>query len=268
MINPRKYGNPPYRVAVLHGGPGAPGYMAPVARELAHDFGVIEPLQTKDSINGQVEELRELLTAHADFPTTLIGSSWGAVPALLTAARYPPIVEKLILIGSAVFDRQSSVGIEAKRMERLSEIDRRRVEQLQQEIKIADDSTRGKLFAEWGGIFSGTDTYDALPDDSDVDDSLPVQPEIFQKVWPEFEALRDKPGALKKEFSMINVPAVIIHGEYDPHPIDGIRPFLQACIADVRFHVLAECGHYPWRERRAKDAFYDILRKELACYKR
>ena len=46
MRNFRLYGNKPYKIAVIHGGPGAPGEMAPVARELSSDYGVIEPLQT------------------------------------------------------------------------------------------------------------------------------------------------------------------------------------------------------------------------------
>ncbi len=64
----RKYGNHPYRVAVVHGGPGAPGYMATVARELAKTVGVIEPLQTKESVVGQIDELIEQLSVHADTP--------------------------------------------------------------------------------------------------------------------------------------------------------------------------------------------------------
>jgi hypothetical protein len=35
MKNLRKYGEEPFEVAVIHGGPGAPGEMAPVAGELA-----------------------------------------------------------------------------------------------------------------------------------------------------------------------------------------------------------------------------------------
>ena len=57
MKNLRIYGNKPFSVAVIHGGPGAPGEMAPVARELASVKGVLEPLQTADSLEGQVDEL-------------------------------------------------------------------------------------------------------------------------------------------------------------------------------------------------------------------
>ena len=46
MKNPRLYGSAPFNIAVIHGGPGAPGEMAPVARELSSLRGVLEPLQT------------------------------------------------------------------------------------------------------------------------------------------------------------------------------------------------------------------------------
>jgi len=50
MENVRKYGKAPFKVAVVHGGPGAAGEMAPVARELVFICGVLEPLQTASSL--------------------------------------------------------------------------------------------------------------------------------------------------------------------------------------------------------------------------
>ncbi len=61
MPNLRKYGNKPFKLAVIHGGPGAPGEMAPVARELSSIMGVLEPLQTATSLEGQVQELHNVL---------------------------------------------------------------------------------------------------------------------------------------------------------------------------------------------------------------
>jgi len=46
----RKYGKTPFKVAVVHGGPGAAGEMAPVASELVSVCGVLEPLQTASSL--------------------------------------------------------------------------------------------------------------------------------------------------------------------------------------------------------------------------
>ena len=57
MDNLRMYGSKPYFVAVIHGGPGVPGEMAPVARELSLNTGILEPLQAAETVEGQVEEL-------------------------------------------------------------------------------------------------------------------------------------------------------------------------------------------------------------------
>jgi len=77
MKNLRKYGNAPFNVAVIHGGPGAPGEMAPVAHQLSTDWGVLEPLQTAISLEGQVQELKSVLERNGSLPMTLIGHSWG-----------------------------------------------------------------------------------------------------------------------------------------------------------------------------------------------
>ena len=79
MVNVRKYGGKPYRIAVVHGGPGAPGEMAPISRELSSSMGVLEPLQTATTIEGQVEELKIVLFENATLPITIIGFSWGAM---------------------------------------------------------------------------------------------------------------------------------------------------------------------------------------------
>ena len=69
MNNLRLYGNKPFNVAVIHGGPGAPGEMAPVARELSSVRGVLEPLQTATSLEGQVRELHTVLNRTGTFPS-------------------------------------------------------------------------------------------------------------------------------------------------------------------------------------------------------
>ena len=60
MTQVRTYGKAPFRVAVLHGGPGAPGGMAPVAKELSKKYGVLEPLQYANSLQGQIQELESI----------------------------------------------------------------------------------------------------------------------------------------------------------------------------------------------------------------
>jgi len=256
----RKYGDPPFKVAVLHGGPGAPGYMAPVARELGKTVGVIEPIQTRHSVGGQIDELIGQLSAHAAIPVTLIGSSWGAVLALFAAARGEINIGRLVLIGCAVFDARSSADIEILRLERLAPNKRRRYNELLETMESAEGEMAHRLMEEWGSILFDTDVYDSITRDLEI---IEVQRDIFEKVWGEFVTLRDRPGYLLAEFSKIDIPVVVIHGEYDPHPINGIRPFLQNCMTKISFHILPECGHYPWIERRAGGRFYEILKSEI-----
>jgi pimeloyl-ACP methyl ester carboxylesterase len=259
-ISIRKYGRPPFRVAVIHGGPGAPGYMAPVARELVHHIGVLEPLQTKASLRGQIEELENQLLGHAAAPVILVGSSWGSVLALFVAAGKKVAVGKLVLVGSAVFDAESSSRIEAIRLGRLSSEDRLKYDTIMQQLESAPPDKRDDLMNQWGELLDKSDIHDPLTTELEV---IEVQHNIFSKVWPEFVALRDRPGYLENEFSKIEVPTVVIHGEYDPHPIEGIRPFLENCLSEISYHILPECGHYPWIERRARDRFYKILKDEI-----
>ena len=61
MQNLRTYGKAPYHIALIHGGPGGAGEMAPVAQHLSKKDGVLEPLQTALSFAGQIEELKNTL---------------------------------------------------------------------------------------------------------------------------------------------------------------------------------------------------------------
>jgi pimeloyl-ACP methyl ester carboxylesterase len=58
-------------------------------------------------------------------------------------------------------------------------------------------------------------------------------------------------------------PVVALHGDGDPHPAAGVREPLTGVLKDFQFILLRDCGHTPWIERRAKEAFYDILRAQL-----
>jgi pimeloyl-ACP methyl ester carboxylesterase len=92
MNNCRTWGNAPFAVAVIHGGPGAAGEMAPVAREISLSQGVIEPFQTEQTVTGQVRELKNVLTDRGDLPVTLIGHSWGAILSFIVTAKNPALV--------------------------------------------------------------------------------------------------------------------------------------------------------------------------------
>lgn len=57
----RQYGIPPYKVIVLHGGPGAPGCAAGLCRILEEDIGVLKHLQKACTIDGFMDEILYLI---------------------------------------------------------------------------------------------------------------------------------------------------------------------------------------------------------------
>ena len=259
MVNLRKYGKMPFRVAVVHGGPGAPGEMAPVARQLSAFTGVLEPLQTATTIEGQVRELKAVLEKHAALPVTLIGFSWGALLSFIFTARYPSFVKKLILIGSAPYEEKYAANITTTRLSRLSEQEKGQALSLMQTLNDPCLADKNMTMARLGKLLSKADSYDPLPSD---DETLECRYDVFQGVWEQAEDLRSS-GKLLELGKRIQCPLLAIHGDYDPHPAEGVQEPLSRILKDFRFILLKKCGHRPWLERGARDRFYNILKREL-----
>lgn len=261
MDNVRAYGQTPYRVAVVHGGPGAAGEMAPVAKELAKLRGVLEPLQTKGSVEGQIEELKTVLKENAELPVTLIGHSWGAWLSLMFAARHPTFVAKLILVSCGPLEEKYTEKLLETRLKRLREKERA---EFQAAIKALNDPTfQGKdaALARLGDLAGETDSYDPLPDAA-------IEPihfgsgDMFDNVWKEASKLR-KEGKLLECAGQVACPVTAIHGDYDPHPAEGVNEPLTHVLKAFRFILLPNCGHTPWLEKQAREAFYRVLNEEL-----
>ena len=259
MKNLRKYGNAPFNVAVIHGGPGAPGEMAPVARELSSARGVLEPLQTATTLEGQVQELGAVLGKNGDLPVTLIGWSWGAWLSFILAARYPSFARELILIGSPPFQEKYAVNIMKTRLGRLSKEERAEALSLMETLSNPAIEDKKTPMARLGKLSSKADSYDPLPHHSDM---LECQYDIHQSVWEQARQLRSS-GRLLELGKRIQCPVVAIHGNYDPHPSKGIKAPLSRILKDFRFILLENCGHHPWIERAARGRFYNILENEV-----
>lgn len=269
MENPRRYGKAPFIVAVIHGGPGAGGEMASVARVLSSDFGVLEPIQTSTTVQGQVQELKQILGECGDIPIKLIGFSWGAWLSFIFAASFPSMVERLILIGSGPFEERYAEQIARTRLCRLGIDERAEIESIMKALgdsnlgdsNFEDSKPDGKdlALARMGTLFSRTDSYDPIECESEV---LDCRADIFQGVWNEAADLR-RSGKLLELGRSIICPVVAIHGDYDPHPAEGVQAPLEAVLKRFRFILLKNCGHKPWIERGSGEIFYRILREEL-----
>lgn len=259
MDNLRKYGEAPYTIAVVHGGPGAAGEMAPVARELSSAWGVLEPLQTATSLQEQIEELRCVLQKHSNPPVTLVGFSWGAWLSFMLAAGYPALVKKLVLIGSGPFEERYAAKVATARLGRLNRQEKLEFASISKTLSDPDAENRSAAFSRLRELAFKADAFDPMIRKTGAPD---VQAEVFLNVWKEAAAMR-RSGRLLELAKDIRCPVVAIHGDRDPHPAEGVDKPLSAAIKGFRFMLLQKCGHMPWIERHAHDRFYQILKGEL-----
>jgi len=257
--NPRTYGEPPYRVALVHGGPGAGGEMRPVALRLCARRGILEPIQTASTVRGQVEELADLLRKSADPPVTLAGYSWGAWLSCLVAAENPTLVAKLVLVSSGPFDASYVPQLARTRSERLTPADR---EEQARILSVLEGDTPGdqtSMLARLGALAGRTDALEPIEDDCEPDpDPVPLRGDLYHSVWTEAGEMR-RSGRLLEIVRTIACPVIAIHGDYDPHPAAGVRDPLAACLPDFRYILLPRCGHTPWHERQAREGRHQCI---------
>ncbi|WP_320053201.1 alpha/beta hydrolase [uncultured Acetobacteroides sp.] len=231
--------------------------MKPVAEALSADFGILEPFQTKASIDGQIEELRQQLISNADLPAVLIGHSWGAWLVFLFASRYPALVKKLILVGSGSFENKYNQNLMEIRVQRLNKGDRADAEALM--VQLSNENSDVKVLERFGKLMTMADSYDYLPD---LDCSVVLNLAIHTSVWKEAAQLRDT-GELVGCASKIKCPVVAFHGDYDSHPMVGVEQPLSERLSDFKMVKLAKCGHTPWNEKYAREEFFRLLKFEL-----
>lgn len=258
----RTYGTGGPKVCVMHGGPGAPGYMAPVCRALSDERSVLEPLQRTSievplTVSRHVADLREVLAQTGltgGVPATLIGHSWGAMLSLAFAAEHPAMVSTLVLVGCGTFDLESRRVFEAAVAARLKGAARQRLAHA--ERTIADPDARmcvvGRILERVYSVElephrDETEYYDAKGGAESWQDMLRLQRE---RVYPE-------------RFSHVTAPVLMLHGACDPHPGRAIHACLARFISRIEYVELPGCGHYPWWERQASGLFFQLLRHWL-----
>lgn len=251
----RSYGSPPYRVALLHGGPGAPGTMGPLAEMLAPHVSVLEPLQSERSIEGLLKELCGVLEAEADLPVILAGSSWGAMFGFMYAASHPEHVHELIMIGSGPLEESYAEEIRPTRVSRLSPGKQERVRRILGLLETIDPDQQESYLWELSDLFNEADAFDPLTLDMGL---IEVNGPQHVTVWAEAREMRAG-GQLLDMADRIVCKVVAIHGDHDPHPAEGVEEPLRGRLEDFEFVLLENCGHIPWIERHAKDQFLEIL---------
>lgn len=241
----RKYGEEPYNVAVLHGGPGAPGDAAQLAKDLSKNYGVIEPLLSSDSISGQLEELESIVKENGDIPIRLIGHSAGAWLGLIFSSKYPDHVKRLFLISCGPLESKYESYVMDKRLERLNNEEKKELYEVFETVSEGSNFSDENIIEKLDHLIAKTDSYDMMEHKKEV---IEFQPKVHKKLLDEFVKLREK-GELIEYAKDVKCLVTAIHGAYDPHPYQGVKEPLSDVLGDFKFFLIEKCGHYPWYEK-------------------
>lgn len=260
MLYLREYGQAGPHVVVLHGGPGASGHMAPVAAALSDAWRVLEPWQRGSggeplTVARHVADLAEVIACRAPGSRpAILGASWGAMLALAYAAAHPDDAGPLILVGCGTFDPVARAELQRVIAERMDDGIRTRLREV--EALAPDERLRAEVRVE-APIYS----YDVscFPHEEDRIDA-----QALQESWGDMVKLQDE-GVYPEVFRRITVPVLMIHGDFDPGPGKLIFENLKPFIPHLEYREIKRCGHYPWLEKYAADAFYAIVREWLSA---
>mgnify|MGYP002713156459 CR=1 FL=1 len=263
-IEVRKHGMRGPVVAVLHGGPGAQGSAIGLARGLADDFQVLEPLQRLSgreplSVSRHVEDMRVVLPD----PVALVGWSWGAMLGLSYAARYPGSVTALALVGCGTYDPVSRASIHPAIRERLDPDSWSRLQHLQGRFASeGSDTDRDGILAEIADLVEAGSCHELLPDSAPRPGEVVIDARGHEETWADVLRLQEE-GIEPSRFAAIRSRVLMLHGDVDPHPGPATRDLLRRYLPHLEYVPLERCGHEPWRERHARSPFLRTLRHWL-----
>ena len=245
---------------VLHGGPGAhhdyllPGFDALAdGRELIYydqRGGGRSPVARDVAVGWteHVADLEALRTAWRLERLTLAGYSWGGLLALLYAVSHPGRVGRLALVSPAPAWRAAREQFEGA-------FARRNLDPAFQEARrqLRESGLRERDPAAFQQRIFELSVAPYFFDPARARELTPfrVTGRTQQEVWQSLGDFDLRPRLPE----LRGIPALVIHGEEDPIPIEAART--AAGLIGAEFHALPHCGHVPYVE--AFEAFRTLV---------
>jgi pimeloyl-ACP methyl ester carboxylesterase len=265
MLITREYGAGGPTVIAIHGGPGAAGSAAPIARGLADTFHVLEPWQRgTDASSGRLTVDQHIADLHAlilsrcgGAQPALVGESWGAMLALSFTAAYPKIAGPLVLVGCGTWDKNARaelINVLEKRINDDPSL-RSAIDRLAKQYCDDPMQQMARRYELTHHLYD----FSPLPEEPDRE-IPPFDANAHNETWQDMLRLQEE-GLYPSAFSAIRSPVLMLHGDYDPHPGVSTRDTLRKHVPQLEYVELARCGHSPWRERFARDEFFAVMRQ-------
>ena len=260
-------------VVLIHGGPGfTSDYLAddlmPMARDhslLIYDQrGIGRSTLVSDSTalaaQRYVEDL-EAIRKHLGLEQlTLLGHSWGVVPATLYAMQYPERVGRMILVATIPAQQSGLVKAfesmaaarDSATLRRMAELSRIR------DANPADRAACREYYQLWFTPFFGASNAASRMKGNvcaGSPESLKNKPNVGRFTWASLGN-----WDWTTSLSRARVPTLIIQGELDPLPIASAREWA-AAMPNARLLALKGVGHFPYVE--APEVFFTAVNRFL-----
>lgn len=250
----RRIGDGP-EVVILHGGPGAhhdyllPGFDSlATGRQLVYydQRGGGQSPVDRDVPVGWREQVADLEALRSEWGLerlVIVGYSWGALLAMLYATTHPDRVERLALVSPAPAARSERTTFEANLAARNAApaLKAARAELQGGDLKERDPAAyQRRLFdLAVSGYFHDPSLVAAM---TPFRVTGRTQQEVWQSLGEDFD--------LRPDLRKLRIPALVMHGDDDPIPLETARATAEALSAE--FVVLKDCGHVPHVEAAAE----------------
>lgn len=248
---------------VLHGGPGAHhDYLLPGFDRLATGRTLVYydqrgggrspvPRDVPVGWREHVEDLDALRAIWGLERLSIAGYSWGGLLALLYALEHPDRVERLALVSPAPAWRQARTEFEHRLAERNGAPEVQAAKRAVQDGGLRERSPeeyRRRMFefSVAGYFHDWRRAADLTP--------FRITGRTQQEVW---ESLGD--FDLRPRLPALRRPAVVVHGEDDPIPVETAATL--ATLLGAPLHRIPACGHVPYVE--APEEFVGALDRFL-----
>lgn len=259
-------------IIVVHGGPGLDQtYFLPQMLELAQNYQVTFYDQrgsgkslggkiSKETINiAQFVEDLETLKDHLNLKQfTLVGHSWGGRVAMEYSIKYPDHLRNLVLLNSAPatykgqvalangFENLKPTGHTGKDMLDFSNFEKLNPFRIGKSYKDSFLS----FFYNQRGMAKLTLKFN----EPSAKSGMKVFKTMNKTTWLQ------KDLDLRPELNKLNIPTLIIHGDYDPIPL-SVTQEINVSIPKSKLVVLKNCGHFPFID--CPKQFFDELNSFL-----
>lgn len=236
---------------MLHGGPGAHhDYLLPGFDLLAHGRTLVyydqrgggrSPVARDVPVGWreQVDDLEALRTLWGHEQLDLCGYSWGALLAMLYAVTFPSRVKSLALVSAAPAARREREVYEANLARRSSTpaLLAARAELQASGLRSRDiPAYNARLFElAVAGYFHDPERSREL---TPFRITGRTQQEVWQSLGDDFD--------LRPALAQLGVPAIVVHGDDDPIPLETAEA--TAAALQAKLVVLSDCGHVPYVE--------------------